>query len=141
MARPNLRVDPEIPIEINEYHNGAPAHETTETTINQEDNYRYRTREENRKTNLVVCSTIYPSTTQEWNIYSDLCGIFQIISNKGNRSIYVMYIYYCNAILTTPTKNRSGKDMIRTFTELTKDLKIRGLSPGFHIMDNEAPTE
>ena len=28
--------------------------------------------------------------------------------------------------------------MIRAFTELTEDLKIHGINPGFHFMDNEA---
>ena len=30
--------------------------------------------------------------------------------------------------------------MIRAFTELSEDLKIRGINPGFHFMDNEAYT-
>ena len=30
--------------------------------------------------------------------------------------------------------------MIRYFTELTTDLKIRGIKPGFHLMENEAST-
>ena len=34
-----------------------------------------------------------------------------------------MYVYYCNAIVTTATKNRNDKEMIRAFTELTEDLK------------------
>ena len=35
-------------------------------------------------------------------------------------------------------KNRIDKDMIRVFASLTEDLKIRGIHPGFHFMDNEA---
>ena len=35
-------------------------------------------------------------------------------------------------------KNRSDKDMIRDFTSLTEDLKILGMHPGFHFIDNEA---
>ena len=65
--------------------------------------------EENFKTNVVLCATVEPSTTQEGKIYSDLCGRFPIMTNKGNRYIYVMYVYYCNAIMTNPTKNRSDK--------------------------------
>ena len=30
--------------------------------------------------------------------------------------------------------------MIRDFTELIKYLKLRGINPGFHFMDNEAFT-
>ena len=49
-----------------------------------------------------------------------------------------MYVYHCNAILRKATKNRGNKEVIRAFTELTADLKSRGINPGFHFMDNEA---
>ena len=49
-----------------------------------------------------------------------------------------MYFYDCDTILTIATKNRIDKDMIRAFTSLTEDLRIRGIHPGFHFMDNEA---
>ena len=47
-----------------------------------------------------------------------------------------MYVYSCNAILMIATKNRSEKEMIRAFQELTEDLKICGINPGFNFMDN-----
>ena len=51
-----------------------------------------------------------------------------------------MHLYDCNVILTTVMNNRSNKEMIRAFTSLTKDLKSRGINPGFHFMDNKAST-
>ena len=63
------------------------------------------------------------------------------MSNKGNIYIYVMYVYDYNSIMKAPMKNRSDKEIICAFTELTKDLKTRGLNPIFHVMDNEASTE
>ena len=45
-----------------------------------------------------------------------------------------MYLYGCKVILTTEMNNRSDKDTIRDFMELTTDLKIRGLNPGLHMM-------
>ena len=51
-----------------------------------------------------------------------------------------MYVYDCNKIMKTPMKNRSDKEMIRYFVELTAYLKICGFNPGFHIMDNETWT-
>ena len=51
-----------------------------------------------------------------------------------------MYVYDFNAILTIAMNNRSDKEIIRDFTSLTEDLKIRGIDPGFHFMDNEAST-
>ena len=49
-----------------------------------------------------------------------------------------MHVYTCNYILTTSTNNRSDKEMIRYFTELTEYLKSRGINPGLNFMDNEA---
>ena len=51
-----------------------------------------------------------------------------------------MYVYDCNAILTTAAKNRSDKEMIIAFTSLTEYLKIRGINQGFHFMENEVST-
>ena len=65
--------------------------------------------------------------------YADDCPLHQ----AEKKNTYVMYVYVCNAILTTSTKNRSEEEMIRDFTGLTEDLKFRGINPGFHFMDNE----
>ena len=91
--------------------------------------------------NVVYFTTVEPSTTKEGKIYSDLCGRLPTTSNREKKYIYVMYVYDCNAILTTATKNRSENEMIRDFTSLTEDLKIRGFHPGFHFMDKEASTD
>ena len=80
------------------------------------------------------------SKTKEGKFYSDLCGLFPIMSNKGNIHILVMHLYDCNTILKTPINNRSYKDMMCDLRELKTDLKSRGTNPGFHNMDNEAPS-
>ena len=51
-----------------------------------------------------------------------------------------MYVYDYNVILITAIKNRSYKDRIINFTYLTEDLKVQGIHPGFHFMDNEVST-
>ena len=51
-----------------------------------------------------------------------------------------MYVYDSNTILMTAMKNKSDKEMIRYFTELTTDLKVCGINTGLHFMDNEAST-
>ena len=94
--------------------------------------------EEKIKTNDVFCTTVGPSTTKEGNIYSDPRGRLPTTSSRGRKYIYVMYMYDCNTILTTATNNRSGNEMIQSFTYSTEDLKRRGLNPGFHFMDNKA---
>ena len=96
---------------------------------------------DNIKTNVVYCTTVEHSTTKEGKIYSDLCGRLPTTSIRGNKYIYVMYVHDCNSILTTAIENRSDKDMIRAFTSLTEYLKIRGIQPGFHFMENKASTD
>ena len=65
--------------------------------------------------NVMFCTTVDTSTTKEGNIYSELYRRFLIISIRKKKYIYVMFVYYCNAILTTATKNRSDKDMIISY--------------------------
>ena len=81
-----------------------------------------------------------PSTTKEGKNYSDLCVRFPITSNKGNKYINVMNVYFCNGILTTETKNISDKEMIRDLIELITDLKTRHINPVLHFMYNESST-
>ena len=72
--------------------------------------------EDKIKTNVVFCKTMNAIITKEGNIYSDLCGRLPTTSIRGNKYIYVMYVYDCNDIITTAMKNRSDKDTIRDFT-------------------------
>ena len=79
-----------------------------------------------------------PGTNQDGNIYSDLCTRFPTTSSRWYKYIYLMYVYDCNAILTTAMKNRSYRKIIIAFTSLTEYFKSQGINPGFHLMDNEA---
>ena len=96
--------------------------------------------EDKIKPNVVLCTTVYPSTTKDENIYSDLCILFPTTSSRWEKYIYVMYVYDFNYILTAAMNNRSYTEMIISFPSFTEHLKIRGISPGFHFMDNEAYT-
>ena len=51
-----------------------------------------------------------------------------------------MYVYGFNAILATAMKNRRDKEMIWAFIQITTDLKIHGIDPGFHFMDKKSST-
>ena len=51
-----------------------------------------------------------------------------------------MYVYYGNAILMLAKKNKSDKEMIQDFPELTEYLKICGINSELHFMDNEEST-
>ena len=79
--------------------------------------------EDRCKTSVVFFTTMDSNPTKEGKFYSYLCVRFPITPKKVNKYIYVIYIYYCNAIIKTATKNRSDKEMIRAFTELTTYLK------------------
>ena len=52
-----------------------------------------------------------------------------------------MYLYDFHAILTTTMKKRSDNEMIEDFTEFRTDIKIHGINPVLHFIDNEALTE
>ena len=96
--------------------------------------------EDNTKKNVLYCTTVEPNIDKEGNIYSDLCGSFPINSIRGNKYIYVMYMYDCNAILTTAMNNWGDKETIRAFTSIPEDLKSLVINPGFHFMDKKAST-
>ena len=72
--------------------------------------------EDKFNTNVFFCTIVYPITSQEGNIYSNLCGRFPITSNKSNKYISIMYVYDCNAIMKTSMKNRIDKDVICALT-------------------------
>ena len=57
--------------------------------------------EDQIKTNVVFCTTVDPRTTKEVKIYSNLCGRFPTASSRGNKYIYAINVYDCNAILNT----------------------------------------
>ena len=79
--------------------------------------------EDKSKKNVMFCTSVDPSTTKEENFYSVLCKRIPATSRIGNKYIYIMYVYGCNAILTTATNNKSNWEMIQAFTELTENLK------------------
>ena len=55
--------------------------------------------EDNYNVNVFFCDTVDPSTTQDGNIYSDLCIRFPIMFNIGNIYIYIVCMCDYNAIL------------------------------------------
>ena len=79
--------------------------------------------EDNIKSNLVFCDTIYPSKTDEGKIYLESCGHLPIIPNKRNIYIHVMYVWYFFATLMNTMNNVSDQEMVRYFNELTTDQK------------------
>ena len=54
-------------------------------------------------------------TTEDFMLhtgYYDLCKSFPMKSSRANKYIYHMYVYYCDAILTTAVNNISEKELM-----------------------------
>ena len=71
-------------------------------------------------------------------IYTDLTGSFPVISERGNKLLYIAYSYDANGILWEPMKSKNGSEMSRVFKTVYDKLEKRGIKPKLHIMDNEA---
>ena len=72
--------------------------------------------EDKHNTNVALSTNLDPSTTRKRKIYSDLCGLLPITSNKGDNYIYVIYVYGCNTITTNTMNTIKDKEMICAFT-------------------------
>ena len=90
------------------------------------------------KANAIFAKTVDIDEIAEetGHIYTDLCGSFPILSSKGNRYIFIMYVYDANAILAAPMKNRADAEMIRVYEELADQITTKGFGPKFHININ-----
>jgi hypothetical protein len=73
-------------------------------------------------------------------IATDLTGQFPTTSSQGNKYILVCYVYDCNAIITTPMKNRTELEHMRAFNHIHQYLTMRGFTPTHQRLDNEAST-
>ena len=87
--------------------------------------------------NVVFFTTVDPIPTKDGSFYSYICGHLPTTSSRRHKYIHVIYVYDYNTILSMAMKNRSDKEMIPAFTELTEDIKSIAINPGFHFMDNE----
>lgn len=87
----------------------------------------------------VVAAAVIPIPTGK--IYTDQTGQFPVISEAGNKYVFVLYDHDSNAILAEPIKNRKGKSLIDAFNKLTNILISKGMQPKFQILDNEASAE
>ena len=69
------------------------------------------------------------SKTKESKIYSDIYGLVPTTSSRGNKYIYVIYVYEYNAILTTATNHISYKEMIRQSENLVNNILAQTSNP------------
>ena len=56
-------------------------------------------------------------------IYTDLTGAFPVTSARGNKLLYIAYIYDANGILWEPTKSKNDSEMSRVFKTVYNKLE------------------
>ena len=89
------------------------------------------------KDNHLFCytATIDP---KEGTIYTDFTGTFPIRSVDGMTTMFVLYDWTTNAILTTPVADTKEETLVAAFKQNLEYLSERGFRPVFNIIDNVA---
>ena len=77
---------------------------------------------------------------QKGKTYSDLPGKFPIPSISGNIYMVLVYDYDSNHIFAEPINSKHGTAILNGFKKVHKKLLQAGLTPKFHVLDNEAST-
>ena len=62
-------------------------------------------------------------------IYTDLTGVFSVTSARGNKLLYIAYIYDANGILWEPMKSKNDSEISRVFETVYEKLEKRGIKP------------
>jgi hypothetical protein len=68
---------------------------------------------------------------------TDLPGRFPTTSGQGNAYVLVMYDFDSNSINAVGIKNRKKASLINGYNEMYEDLRIAGINPVLHRLDNE----
>ena len=74
-------------------------------------------------------------------MYTDQTGAFPVQSKSGNRYVMILCEMDSNAILSEAMKSRTGSEIIRAYKALMHRLKLAGIKPKKHILDNECSNE
>ena len=72
--------------------------------------------------------------------HTDQTVRFPVTSSHGFKYITVAYDQDSNTIHAEPMKNRSGLELLKSYTEIHNLLSERGLAPKLHYLDNKCPT-
>jgi hypothetical protein len=87
------------------------------------------------KTIFIHVVDIEDKATQK--MWTDQTGQFPKKSSKGNQYIMVLTESDSDAILVEPMKNRTSGEMICMYQTLVEQLRVAGIAPKEHILDNE----
>ena len=74
-------------------------------------------------------------------IYTDQTGAFPTRARSGNRYIMIMCEMDSNSILSEAMKDRTSGEMVRAYQKLLKELRLSGMTPKKHVLDNEMSRE
>jgi hypothetical protein len=74
-------------------------------------------------------------------MWIDQTGQFLKKSSKGNQYIMVLTKSDSDTILVKPMKNRTSGEMIHAYQTLVKQLRMAGIAPKEHILDNECSAD
>ena len=74
-------------------------------------------------------------------IYTDQTGAFPTRSRNGSRYIMIKCEMDSNSIKSEAMKDRTSGEMIRAYQKLLKELRLSGMTPKKHVLDNEMSSE
>ena len=74
-------------------------------------------------------------------IYRDQTGAFPVRLRSGSRYIMIMCEMDLNAILSEAMNDRTSGEMVKAYQKLLKKLRLAGMSPRKHVLDNEMSSE
>jgi hypothetical protein len=74
-------------------------------------------------------------------IYTDQTGAFPTRARSGARYIMILCEMDSNAILSESMNNRTSGEMVRAYQKLHKELRLSGMTPKKHVLDNEMSQE
>ena len=84
---------------------------------------------------------VYAMIAERKEIFTDVTGGFPVLSNVGNRYIFILYAYDQNAIKSYPIRNRTKGEIKKAYATLLNYFKQRGITPKLQKLDNEASKE
>ena len=74
-------------------------------------------------------------------MYTDQTGKFPVRSGRGHQYIMVLINLDSSYISMEPMKNRHSGQMVATYQVMIDRLKLCGINPKHHILDNECSNE
>ena len=85
-------------------------------------------------------SAFLQATDLSGKFYTDQTGQFPVTSSHGFKYVMVAYDHDSNTIHAESMNNRSGPELLKSYTAIHNLLSERGLAPKMHYLETECPT-